>query len=147
MVIEISLGSNVRLTVSGPPDREELARAVKNALEVVQQIGEETALPLKTPLKRKGIPEEVVRHVDEMSNKEVVLTLLHFEGPMSKDGIKQRSREIGKEVKDSWLDKNMYREMEGLIISENSPEGTKLYRLTEKGRIEAEKLFERLGIL
>jgi hypothetical protein len=38
-----------------------------------------------------------------MSNKEIVLTLLYFEGEMSKEMINQRSRELGKEVsKEKW---------------------------------------------
>ena len=141
VTIEVTIGKNIRVVVAGKPDASLLADSLKAALQAIQHAGE--ALDARTiSLGRRKIPEEIVKNISSFSNKELALLLLYFEGPMSKEMINQRSRELGKEIKRDWLDTELYRSMRELIISEDSPEGGKVYRLTERGKIEAEKLVE-----
>jgi len=141
VTIEISIGKNVRVLVSGAPNADLLAESLKAALMALQQAGE--VLDVKTiSLGQRRLPENVIKNISSFSNKELALLLLYFEGPMNKELINQRSRELGKEIKRDWLDTELYRSMRELIMSEDNPEGGKVYKLTERGRIEAEKIIE-----
>ncbi len=146
VTIELTLGKSIKIVVSGKPNVDILAESLKAAILAIQQVSE---LPdLQTGISpAKRVPEHIIQHITGMSNKELALILLYYEGPMSKDLINQRSRELGKEIKRDWLDTELYRSMREFIISEDSAEGVKMYRLTERGRIEAERIIaEKMGL-
>ncbi|MDJ0275070.1 MAG: hypothetical protein QXO17_04305 [Nitrososphaerota archaeon] len=140
ITLELTVGQRLKLTVTGSDPRS-VVRAAKEVLDVIYV---ELAPPQEQ--QRQGVPPSVIEKLPKMSNKEIVLTLLYFEGEMSKEAINQRSKELGKEVTKEWLDKKLYTEMEGLISSVESGEGHKLYRLTVYGRQKAEEVLRSLGI-
>jgi hypothetical protein len=76
---------------------------VRAAKEVLDTIYVELAPPQEQQPRQQNIPPSVIEKLPKMSNKEIVLTLLYFEGEMSKEMINQRSRELGKEVSKEWL--------------------------------------------
>ncbi len=141
VTIELNVGKNIKVIVSGKPNVDYLVESLRAALLAIQQAGE--TIDVKTiSLGQRRLPDNVVKNISSFSNKELALLLLYFEGPMNKEMINQRSRELGKEIKRDWLDTELYRSMRELIISEDNPEGGKVYKLTERGRIEAEKIIE-----
>ncbi len=142
ITLELTVGQRLKVTVTGT-DPQGVVRAAK---EVLDAIYAELVPPSQEQQRQQGIPPSVIEKLPKMSNKEIVLTLLYFEGEMSKEAINQRSRELGKEVSKEWLDKKLYTEMEGLISSVESGEGPRLYRLTVYGRQKAEEVLRALGI-
>jgi hypothetical protein len=142
ITLELTVGQRLKVTVTGS-NPQSVVRAAK---EVLDTIYVELAPPQEQQPRQQNIPPSVIEKLPKMSNKEIVLALLYFEGEMSKETINQRSRELGKEVSKEWLDKKLYTEMEGLISSVESGEGPKLYRLTVYGRQKAEEVLRYLGI-
>jgi hypothetical protein len=141
ITLELTVGQRLKVTVTGS-NPQSVVRAAKEVLDTIYV----ELVPPQEQQRQQGIPPSVIEKLPKMSNKEIVLTLLYFEGEMSKETINQRSRELGKEVSKEWLDKKLYTEMEGLISSVESTEGPKLYRLTVYGRQKAEEVLRSLGI-
>ncbi|MEO0157962.1 MAG: hypothetical protein ABIM59_04455, partial [candidate division WOR-3 bacterium] len=63
----------------------------------------------------------------------------------SREQINQRSRELGKEVPKNWLDTEFFRKpYKDLFVAETDPSGVRVCRLSEKGRLDAEEILNRL---
>lgn len=144
VTVEVQLSPAVKLIVSGR-DLEEvrsvLARGVESAGEILALL--ERARPA-APTGERRIPQELLARVKDMSNKDLVLVLLYYEGPMSREQINQRSREIGREVSREWLRTEFFRKpIKDLFLSETDQSGMKIYRLSELGRLEAEKIIKQ----
>jgi len=146
VTVEVQLSPAVKLIVSGK-DLEEvrsvLAKEVESAEEILALL--ERVRPV-TPTREKRIPQELLTRVKDMSNKDLVLILLYYEGPMSREQINQRSREIGREVSKTWLNTEFFRKpTKDLFLSDTDQSGVKVYRLSELGRLEAEKIIRQVS--
>ncbi|MCX8203249.1 MAG: hypothetical protein N3H32_02910 [Nitrososphaeria archaeon] len=140
--IEVTVSPEVKLRVRGS-ELGEVLRAVREAYEELSR-GQRVAVPAA---RQQAMPRELVERLPRMSYRDVVLVLLYYEGPLSKERINQRSRELGKEVTKEWLDKKLYDELKGMVASVESGEGPKSYKLTEYGRQKAEEILRAYGIL
>jgi len=146
VTVEVQLSPSVKLIVSGR-DIELVRGALLRSLQSVGEVLEllEQARPTG-PLKERRIPQELLTRVKDMSNKDLVLVLLYYEGPMSREQINQRSREIGREVSKAWLNTEFFRKpTKDLFLSETDQSGAKIYRLSELGKIEAEKIIRQMS--
>ncbi len=144
--IENQASPTVRVRIRGRIKAATLEEAYRRVAETVASSG----LSLGTAEARwevgaKRFPAELLPHLSSLTNKEFVTLLLYFEGPISRDQISQRSRELGKSVSKTWLDTEFFRRpVKDLFISETDASGVRLYRLTEIGRVEAEATLSRL---
>lgn len=141
--VEIQLSPSVRLRVRGLVEASGLGEAVALAQESVGRLAKEYAAPAQQAAKR--FPQELLQHLESLKYRELVELLLYFEGPMSREQINQRTRELGKEVPRSWLDTEFFRKpYKDHFVADTDPSGVKIYRLSEKGRLEAEEIISRL---
>lgn len=140
--IEVQLRQGVRVRVTGRGGAESLADALRMGIEAAR--GAMEAIERVSRGGERRFPDDLIPKIGELHHKELSLLLLYFEGPIGRDQINQRSREIGKEIPRTWLDKNFYTEMKGLFVAEAGPEGAKLYRPSDLGKREAESLLSQL---
>lgn len=120
-----------------------LGEAVAYARESVIDLAE-AYLASAAPVVKK-FPQELLAHLESLTYRELVELLLYFEGPLGREQINQRTRELGREVPKSWLDTEFFRKPhKDLFIADRDATGVKVYRLSEKGRLEVEEILKRI---
>ena len=145
VTVEVQLSPAVKIAVSGR-DLERLYEVLKRSIE---SAGNVLDLVEKTrssaSMQERRIPQELLSGIKEMSNKDLVLVLLYYESPLSREQINQRTREIGREVSKAWLNTEFFRKpVKDLFLSETDQSGARVYRLSELGRLEAEKVIKQV---
>jgi len=142
--IELQLSSTVRLRVRGEVEAPGLREALAMAREAAEEAAGAYASARLQSVSR--FPQELIPRLESLTYKELVELLVYFEGPLSRERINQRSRELGREVPRSWLDTEFFRKpYKDLFVAETEPSGVKVYRLSEKGRLEVEEVLRKLG--
>lgn len=146
VTVEVQLSPAVKLIISGS-DLEMILGVLKKSIDSAGEIlGLVELARTAAPMRERRIPQEFLTRVKDMSSKDLVLLLLYYEGPMSREQINQRSREIGKEVSKTWLNTEFFRKpTKDLFLSETDQSGAKIYRLSELGRLEAEKIIKQIS--
>lgn len=141
--VELQLSPTVKIRVRGLVEAAGLNEAIDLAQKSLGPIFSTNQTPLEVAAKR--FPQDLLANLGSLKFRELVLLLLHFEGPMSREQINQRSRELGKEVSREWLNTEFFRKpYKDLFVAGEDVSGTKVYRLSEKGRLEAEEIMRRL---
>jgi hypothetical protein len=147
---EVEVESQISPTTSVKVRGSVRAPSLEEALKKIWGIVASAGLPTEPGVKpsqggERRFPQELLPHLSALSNKDFVALLLYFEGPMSREQISQRSRELGKTISKTWLDTEFFRRpVKDLFIAETDASGSKVYRLTEVGRVEAEGVLARL---
>lgn len=145
VTVEVQLSPAVKIVVSGRDLerlREALRRSIESASGVLDLIEKARS---SASTRERRIPQELLTGIKEMSNKDLVLVLLYYEAPLSREQINQRTKEIGREVSKAWLNTEFFRKpVKDLFLSETEQSGARVYRLSELGRIEAEKVIKQV---
>ncbi|GBC71711.1 hypothetical protein HRbin02_01499 [Candidatus Calditenuaceae archaeon HR02] len=141
--VELQLSPTVKLRVRGLVEASGLGEAVALAQELVGRLAQEYAPSGQHAAKR--FPQDLLQHLESLTYRELVELLLYFEGPMSREQINQRTRELGKEVPRSWLDTEFFRKpYKDHFVADTDQSGVKTYKLSEKGKLEVEEIIGRL---
>lgn len=141
--VELQLSPAVKVRVRGVVEAEGLREAVQLAQETVQDLVGVHMTPAQPAVKR--FPTDLLTRLESLTYRELVELLVYYEGPLSREQINQRSRELGKEVPRSWLDTEFFRKpYKDLFVAETDSSGVKVYRLSEKGRLDVEEVLKRL---
>jgi hypothetical protein len=141
--VELQLSPMLKLRVRGSVEASGLGEAVALAQQSVGHLAQEHAPSAQQAAKR--FPQDLLQHLESLTYRELVELLLYYEGPMSREQINQRTRELGKEVPKSWLDTEFFRKpYKDHFVADTDQSGVKIYRLSEKGKLEAEEIIKRL---
>ncbi|MEM0481935.1 MAG: hypothetical protein QXM16_03480 [Nitrososphaerota archaeon] len=141
--VELQLSPTLKLRVRGLVEASGLGEAVELAQESLGRLAQEYASSAQQAARR--FPQDLLQHFESLTYRELVELLLYFEGPMSREQINQRTRELGKEVSKNWLDTEFFRKpYKDHFVADTDQSGVKIYRLSEKGKLEAEEIIKRL---
>ncbi len=141
--VELQISPTLRLRVRGLVEASGLGEAIALAQESLGRLAQDYATLAQQAARR--FPQDLLQHLESLTYRELVELLLYFEGPMSREQINQRTRELGKEVPRSWLDTEFFRKpYKDHFVADTDQSGVKIYRLSEKGRLEAEEIIRRL---
>ncbi|MCS7142395.1 MAG: hypothetical protein NZ920_01175 [Aigarchaeota archaeon] len=144
LTVEVTLPGGLKISASGTSPEsvvERLKESIKLAGSIIPE-GIATERPPSTT--EKKMPPQILSSLQNMSKKELVLLLLHHESPLSRDQINQRSRELGREVSKEWLDTEFYRRpFKEYFVVEEGADGNRLYRLSELGKMEAQRILSK----
>ncbi|MEM2067504.1 MAG: hypothetical protein QXJ88_02915 [Nitrososphaerota archaeon] len=141
--VELQLSPTLKIRVRGLMEAPGLKEAVALAKESLGELAE--AYPVSAQQAVRRFPQELVPRLESLRYRELVEILLLYEGPLSREQINQRSRELGKEVPKNWLDTEFFRKpYKDLFVAETDPSGVRVCRLSEKGRLDAEEILNRL---
>lgn len=144
ITMEVTLPGGVKISASGTSP-EEVAEALKSSIAAASSlVNVGSSVPLPEQQGERRVPQQLLQYLPEMSYKEEVLIITYYEGPMSRNQIHQRSRELGKEVSKEWLDTEFFRKpFKDYFVAETAPDGSKVYRLSELGKAEAERVISK----
>ena len=94
------------------------------------------------------IPERILDNIDRLTNKEKIQLILYYSNkPLSKEEIKEKSKELG--IDEGWWHGSNFRrdlmKRNKLLIEEKGEDGIVRYRLSELAKVSTKKLIEELS--
>ncbi|MEM0444635.1 MAG: hypothetical protein QXO86_05535 [Nitrososphaerota archaeon] len=141
--VEVQLTPAARVRVRSVVGASKLREAIEAAQKLVSEL-----LPTSHPIMEdaaRRFPQDLLAHLGSLKYRDLALLLTYFEGPLTREQINQRSRELGKEVSKDWLDTEFFRRpYKDYFVAEADASGAKVYRLSEKGKMQAEEILRRL---
>jgi hypothetical protein len=90
------------------------------------------------PQYKAAISPDLIGKLDSMSNRDLVMALLYYEGPvMTKKEMLSQSIEWGKSIAPLWLDKKFSEDMGDLVVKTKGVDASPGYKLSNQGRYKA----------